>query len=65
MQSIIDVKAMPESARAAFVRALAKELFRIKDNPALWARIEAKANIRRENHGSVIDGEMRREFPGG
>ena len=59
MQSIINVKAMPEGARAAFVRALAKELYRIRANPALWAQVEARANIRRENNGSVTNGKVR------
>ena len=59
MQSVINIKAMPESAKSAFLRALAKELYRIRANPALWAQVEERANIRRENNGSVTNGKVR------
>ena len=38
-----DIQRMPDSHRTAFLRALAAEINRLRDDPEQWAKVQAKA----------------------
>ena len=54
MPARIDIEAMPDAERESFLRALAKEVLRIRDDPALWARVEERMKEREEKKDGQI-----------
>lgn len=42
----INIEAMPKAARESFLRALAKEIYRIRESPELWAKVQKAVNER-------------------
>ena len=42
----INLEAMPKAARESFLRALAKELYRIREDPEIWAKVQKAAKAR-------------------
>lgn len=42
MPARIDFEAMPAQLRESFLRALAREVYRIREDPELWAKVQAR-----------------------
>ena len=40
MPAKISIEAMPDAERDYFLRALAREVYRIRESPELWAKVQ-------------------------